>query len=103
MRNTSVSAVAIQTGSERSNVLGTEQLHEALLDLFGALVDLVGIDHQHLQLGELRTIRWIRHVGMSDVEALAVGEDLLDLAREDEVGEETRGVRTGSEAHDRRR
>src|SRR2546427_12280715 len=96
MSRTSVTAVVIHTGTERSNVrltteLGTEELHEALLDVFGAPVDLVGIGDEDLQLGELRTIGGVRHVGMRDVEALGVGKDLLDLAREDEVGEEARG------------
>ena len=39
---------------------------------------------------------------MSDVEALAVGQELLDLAGEDEVGEEPRCAGMGREAHDGR-
>src|SRR5438552_9466685 len=106
MSRTSMTAVVIHTGTERSNVLlttelGTEELHEALLDVFGAPVDLVGIDDD-LQLRELGTIGRVGDVRMSDVESLAVGQELLDLAGEDEVGEEQRCAGMGREAHDGR-
>src|SRR2546426_9261516 len=80
MSRTSVTAVVIHTGTERSNVLlttelRTEELHEALLDVFGAPVDLVGIDDEDLQLRELGTIGRVGDVRMSDVESLAVGQE----------------------------
>src|SRR2546425_801585 len=66
---------------------GPEQLHEALLDLVRPPLDLLGIHHEHLEVGELGAVGRVRHLRMSHVESLAVGEKLLDLAREDEVRE----------------
>src|SRR6266852_1922710 len=62
MSRTSVTAVVIQTGTDRSNVLSSasglraEELDEALLDLFIALLQLLGIDGEELELRHLRLV-----------------------------------------------
>src|SRR5215475_6293324 len=92
MRNASASAAPTHTGSERSSVIArrsrSEELHEPLLDLLVALEQLGWIHAQELQVGELRLVGGILHAGVAGVEAFAVGEELLQLATEAEVGEE---------------
>src|SRR6267142_4374766 len=78
--------------------LCAEELDEARLDLFVALLQLFRLDPEQLQVRELGPVGRIFHGGMAGVEPLAVGEDLLELAAEDEVGEELGRVRMRGEA-----
>src|ERR1700730_1043461 len=121
MRRRRAAAAMIQTGAERSRPSsregrgrtvtvssraiagggsGPEELHEARLDLLVALLQLLGIDEEELELAELRLVGGILDLGVSRVEAFGVGEGLLDLAAEDEVGEELGRVRMGREGRD---
>src|SRR5262245_46210801 len=105
MRKISASAAPIHTSAERSNPDATpagrltaalpegrpsrpEELHEALLDLLVALLELLGINAQQLEVGELRLVGRILHLRVARVEPLGVGHHLLDLAAKTEVGEQ---------------
>src|SRR5262245_19577649 len=83
--------------------LGTEELDERLLDLFVALLQLLRVHLEETEVRELGPVGRILHVGMAGVEALRIGEHLLQLTAEEEVREELRGVRVGREAGDRAR
>src|SRR5258705_13895594 len=118
---TSAAAASSQTGAARSSpsrrlglgdaadasamagALGAEELHEARLDLFVALLELLRVQLQGLEIPELRPGGGGLHLRVAGVEAPGVGEDLLDLPREDEVGEEPGRVGMGREARDRAR
>src|SRR5215467_8429474 len=108
--NTRASAEATQTGRERSRPCrrakltagsGSEELDEPALDLLVALLELLGIDGQELEIRELRLVGRILHFGVTRVEPLAVGHYLLELACEGEVREELGGVGMRREAGDR--
>src|SRR5438128_3839717 len=112
IRTTSARALAIQIGSERSIPWrraklmarsGAEELDEAILDLFVPLLELVRIHREELELGELRLVGGVLHLGMAGVEALAVRHHLLQLSAEGEVGEELGRIRMRREACDGRR
>src|SRR6185312_4931372 len=60
--------VALTGGRDSS----AEELHEASLDLLVALLELLGIDLQELQIAELRPARRILHAWMPRVESLRV-------------------------------
>src|SRR2546430_17690939 len=72
--------------------LRAEELHEASLDLFVALLELIGVGVEQLQVAELRFVRGVRDAGMARVETLGVGEHLLHLFAEGEVREELGGL-----------
>src|SRR5687767_6848157 len=98
IRMTRARAARSQTGNERSRLLkmgglegppkppvtrlGAEELHEALLDFFVALLQLLGIDLEQLEVRQLGLVGRIGDARMARVEAFAVGQDLLQLARE---------------------
>src|SRR5215467_10817578 len=120
MSSTSAAAATSQTGVARSmpskrrspdgtaasamrGALGAEELDEARLDLLVPLLELLRVDLQQLQVLQPRLVGRVLHLGVAGVEALAVGQDLLDLAAENEVGEETGRVRMRREAGDRAR
>src|SRR5215470_17361859 len=111
IRKASASALATHTGSERSSIIASragtrasraEELHEALLDLLVTLEQFGGIHREQLQLGELRLVGRVLHLGVAGVEALAVGQELLQLTAEREVGEQARRVRMRRERGDGR-
>src|SRR2546428_407814 len=83
--------------------LRAEELHEASLDLFVALLELIGVGVEQLQVAELRFVRGVRDAGMARVETLGVGEHLLHLFAEGEVREELGGGRVRRPGGDRRR
>src|SRR5215470_17695686 len=64
------SAIATAFTTMAVRALGTEELDERLLDFFVALLELVRIDLQKTQVGELGAIRRVLHVGMACEEAL---------------------------------
>src|SRR5204863_4367756 len=110
IRSTRASADAIHTGSERSRLWSrtmlmprsrAEELHEAVLDLLVALLELFRLHREELELRELRLVARVFHLGMARVEPLAVRHHLLQLAAEREVGEEAGRRRMGREARDR--
>src|SRR5882724_11702891 len=109
MSSTSASAAAAHTGSERSmpsrrTLTGTasrraagtltapgsrpEELHEALLDLLVPLLELLRVRGEELELGDLRLVVGVLHLGMARVEPFAVRQRLLEVAAERKVGEE---------------
>src|SRR5881397_2361094 len=97
MSSTSASAAAAHTGSERSmpsrrtlTAPGSrpEELHEALLDLLVPLLELLRVRGEELELGELRLVVGVLHLGMARVEPFAVRQRLLEVAAERKVGEE---------------
>src|SRR2546427_12046975 len=121
MRRRRAAAAMIQTGAERSSPSsregrghrvtvssraiarggsGPEELHEARLDLLVALLQLLGIDEEELELAELRPVGGILDLGVPGVEAFGIREHLLDLAAEEEVREELGRVRMGREGGD---
>src|SRR5262249_34460634 len=112
IRTTRASAARIQTGSERSRPSsrvrrvsgtlssGSEELHEALLELLVALLELFRVDAEELEISELPLVGRVLHLGVAGVEPLAVRHHLLALAHEREVREELRGVRVRREARD---
>src|SRR5437867_4803341 len=83
--------------------LRPEELHEASLDLFVTLLELIGVGVEQLQVAELRFVRGVRDAGMARVETLGVGEHLLHLSAEGEVREELGGGRVRRPGGDRRR
>src|SRR5262245_66559313 len=89
IRSTSASADAIQTGSERSTpcrrpVLMArsrpEELDEAALDLLVPLLELLGVDVQEFEIGQLRLVSRILKFGLAGISYFAVGSLLLQLA-----------------------
>src|SRR5262245_14114764 len=80
----------------------SEELDEAFLDLLGPPLELVRIDRENFEVGELRLVRGIRHLGVGNVESLVVGEELLHRFGEYKIGEEPSGRRMRREARDRR-
>src|SRR5437762_4312791 len=110
IRSTRASADAIHTGSARSRPWNrttlmprsrAEELHEAVLDLLVAFLELLRLHREELELRELGLVARVLHLGVPGVESLAVGHHLLQLAAEREVGEEPRCRRMGREARDR--
>src|SRR5713226_5682276 len=79
---------------------GSEELDEARLDLLVALFQLLRVHVEEVQIGELRPVGRILHLGMSRVEPFAVRQRLLGGAAEDEVGEQLGRVRMRREAGD---
>jgi hypothetical protein len=79
---------------------GSEELDEARLDLLVPLLELLGIHRQELEVRQPGLVGRVGHLGMPGVETLGVGQHLLHVAGEDEVGEEPGRVRVGREARD---
>src|SRR4029434_723543 len=115
MSRTSAAAASSQTGAARSRpsqrrgrprlaasamigALGSEELDEARLDLLVPLLELLRVDRQELEVRQARLVGGILHLRMAGVEPLGVGQHLLHVAAEDEVGDELGRVRRGGEA-----
>src|SRR5262249_20239893 len=77
-----------------------EQLAELLPHLVVTLLQLLGIDPEELQLLERPLVLRVAHGVVRDVEAV-VGENLLGVLVEQEVGEDLRRVRMRGLGQDR--